>query len=265
MIWKKLVDYYKIKINKQIENFLNQHNIFFIKDKKRIYKVFKEYFIYVSSKLIHGGGYIEEYCRFSTHLHKMGSFSYTGSILPAYVDIGRYCSIASDVSLFATQHPLSRISTSSFTYEKNHLFINNASIDKIGKCFPTKDYNPSSSIEKLNIENDVWIGKDALLKQGITLGNGCVVGQRAIVTKDVPPYAIVAGSPAKIIRYRFDPKTIERLLKIQWWNYHFADFHDINLNLDINRYLDILENKIYKNKIQKYVSNKIFLKDIINC
>ncbi|MFG5111495.1 CatB-related O-acetyltransferase [Campylobacter lari] len=211
-----------------------------------------------------GGGYIEEYCRFSTHLHKMGSFSYAGSILPAYVDIGRYCSIASDVSLFATQHPLNRISTSSFTYEKNHLFINNASINKIGKCFPVQDYNPNLSIKKLIIENDVWVGKDVLLKQGITLGNGCVIGQRAIVTKDVPPYAIVAGAPAKIIRYRFDEKTIERLLRLKWWDYHFADFHDINLNLDINKYLDMLENKIINNKIQKYVSNKIFFKDITN-
>ncbi|HEG5919196.1 TPA: CatB-related O-acetyltransferase [Campylobacter lari] len=219
--------------------------------------------MYLLNLYMMGGG-IEEYCRFLTHLHKIGSFSYTGSILPAYVDIGRYCSIAENVEIFGYQHPLHRISTASFTYEKNHIFINNASIDKIGKCFPIKDYNPSSSIEKLNIENDVWIGKDVLLKQGITLGNGCVVGQRAIVTKDVPPYAIVAGAPAKIIRYRFDEKTIERLLKIQWWNYHFADFHDINLNLDINKYLDMLENKIINNKIQKYVSNKIFFKDIIN-
>ncbi|TXE81328.1 CatB-related O-acetyltransferase [Campylobacter peloridis] len=255
------MEYCKIKINKNIENLLNQNNIFFTKIKKR--KIFKRYFIYVSQELLRGGEYIEEYCRFSTHLHKIGSFSYTGSILPSYTKVGRYCSIASEVEMFAYQHPLNRISTANFTYEKNHLFINKASIDKIGRCFPVQDYNPSSSIEKLIIENDVWIGKNALLKQGITLGNGCVVGQRAIVTKDVPPYAIVAGSPAKIIRYRFDEKTIERLLKIKWWNYHFADFHDINLNLDINKYLDILENKIANNKIQKFISKKIYLKELL--
>ncbi|MET1863789.1 hypothetical protein ABXK73_03570 [Campylobacter jejuni] len=85
-----------------------------------------------------------------------------------------------------------------------------------------------------------------MLKQGITLGTGCVIGQRAVVTKDVPPYAIVAGIPAKIIKYRFDEKTIERLLKIQWWKYHFADFYDIDLNLKINQYLDLLEEKIIK-------------------
>ncbi|MCV3384593.1 CatB-related O-acetyltransferase [Campylobacter lari] len=109
----------------------------------------------------------------------------------------------------------------------------------------------------------MWIGKDALLKQGIILGNGCVVGQRAVVTKDVPPYAIVAGVPAKIIRYRFDEKTIERLLKLKWWDYHFADFHDINLNLDINKYLDQLEYKIINNKIQKFISKKIYLKELL--
>ncbi|EGK7485858.1 CatB-related O-acetyltransferase [Campylobacter lari] len=256
------MSYYKIEINKNIENILNENNIFFKKTKERKLRIFKKYFIYVSQELLMGGG-IEEYCRFSTHLHQIGSFSYTGSILPYYVKVGRYCSIASNVEMFRYQHPLDRISTASFTYEKNHLFVNKASIEKIGEYFPIKDYNPSSSVKKLVIENDVWIGKDALLKQGIILGNGCVVGQRAVVTKDVPPYAIVAGVPAKIIRYRFDEKTIERLLKLKWWDYHFADFHDINLNLDINKYLDQLEYKIINNKIQKFISKKIYLKELL--
>lgn len=89
--------------------------------------------------------------------------------------------------MFDFQHPMNRISTASFTYEKNHSFINDASLNKINALFPSKEHHPSSSIENLIIQDDVWIGKDALLKQGIRLGTGCVIGQRAVVTKDIPP------------------------------------------------------------------------------
>ncbi|WP_291953375.1 CatB-related O-acetyltransferase [Campylobacter sp.] len=177
--------------------------------------------------------------------------------------MGRYCSIADGVSMFSFAHPLDRISTASFTYEPNHSFINDASLKQINKIFPIKSHNPSSSIQKLNIQNDVWIGKDVLLKQGITLETGCVVAQRAVVTKNVPAYAIVAGVPAKIIRYRFDDKIIERLLKIKWWNYHFADFNEIDLSLPICHYLDILEEKIAKNHIKIYNPKKLYFKDLL--
>ncbi len=163
--------------------------------------------------------------------------------------------------MFNFQHPMDRISTASFTYETNHSFINDACQNHINKTFPIVNHNPSSSITHLIIQDDVWIGKDVLLKQGITLGTGCVIGQRAVVTKDVPPYAIVAGIPAKIIKYRFDEKTIERLLKIQWWKYHFADFYDIDLNLKINQYLDLLEEKIIKKSISYYNPNKLYFRD----
>lgn len=69
------------------------------------------------------------------------------------------------------------------------------------------------------IGNDVWIGTEALITSGVKIGDGAVVGARAVVTRDVPPYAIVAGNPAKIVRYRFDEKSIERLLALQWWDW----------------------------------------------
>lgn len=69
------------------------------------------------------------------------------------------------------------------------------------------------------IENDVWIGYDALIMPGITIGNGAIVGSRAVVTKDVEPYAIVVGNPARVIRKRFDDDTINMLLQLQWWNW----------------------------------------------
>ena len=69
------------------------------------------------------------------------------------------------------------------------------------------------------IGNDVWIGYEAVIMSGVTIGDGAIVGTRAVVTKDVPPYAIVGGVPAKIIRKRFDDKTIGTLLRLQWWNW----------------------------------------------
>ena len=69
------------------------------------------------------------------------------------------------------------------------------------------------------IQNDVWIGHGATIMAGVTLHNGCVVAANAVVTKDVPPYAIVGGNPAKILRYRFDKETIDGLQKIAWWDW----------------------------------------------
>ncbi|HWG08657.1 MAG TPA: CatB-related O-acetyltransferase [Solirubrobacteraceae bacterium] len=69
------------------------------------------------------------------------------------------------------------------------------------------------------IGNDVWIGKGATVLTGLTVGDGAVVGSRAVVTKSVPPYAIVAGNPARILRYRFDSETRERLLALRWWEW----------------------------------------------
>jgi len=69
------------------------------------------------------------------------------------------------------------------------------------------------------IENDVWIGKEACILSGVRIGNGAVVGARAVVAKDVPPYAIVVGNPARVVRYRFSPEAVAELLRIAWWDW----------------------------------------------
>ncbi len=90
------------------------------------------------------------------------------------------------------------------------------------------------------VGNDVWFGYDALIKGGVKIGDGAIIATRAVVVKDVPPYAIVAGNPAKIVKMRFDDKTIERLLQISWWNW---DIEKINRHLSLicNLNVDQLE------------------------
>ncbi|APR04067.1 CatB-related O-acetyltransferase [Thauera chlorobenzoica] len=94
------------------------------------------------------------------------------------------------------------------------------------------------------IGNDVWLGTEAMIMSGVTIGDGAVVGARAVVTRDVPPYAIVAGNPARIVRYRFDPVIIARLLRARWW--HWSDdrirtYLPLLLSDDPTRFLDAAE------------------------
>jgi len=126
----------------------------------------------------------------------------------ATLTIGSYCSIAGRVQIFlGGNHRTDWVSTFTFDRRYPHLKKWLAGI------------NSNSSNGNVVIGSDVWIGYDSLILSGITIGDGAVVAARAVVTKDVPPYAIVGGNPAKIIRYRFSEKTIARLLKIKWWEW----------------------------------------------
>lgn len=131
--------------------------------------------------------------------------SYDTKIINA--NIGKFCSIASRVTIGAAEHPLDWVSTSPvFENVKN----SGTSIR-----FANEELPP---VKTTNIGNDVWIGEGAMIKQGVTIGNGAVIGAMAMVTKDVPAYSIVAGVPAKVLRYRFTEEIIKDLEEIEWWN-----------------------------------------------
>lgn len=132
------------------------------------------------------------------------------------VHIGKGCSVADNVT---------------FMLDLNHDY---ASVFQ-GELFCVDKPKSDSRIERkgtIIIQNDVWIGSGATIMAGVTLHNGCVVAYGAVVTKDVPPYAIVGGNPAKIIKYRFSNEIIEGLQKIAWW--------DWNREILINRAKDML-------------------------
>ena len=165
---------------------------------------------------------------------EMGRYSYFGNDCQIVnAKIGAFCSISDHVFIGGAEHPISRLSSSPVFCNVRHSGPKN----KIAKFdFP--------KTEKTIIGNDVWIGHGVTIKQGVTIGNGAVVGSNAFVGKDVPPYAIVGGIPAKIIRYRFPKEVIDRLEEIQWWNLpdekitEVVDlFHTKNPTLeDINRF-----------------------------
>lgn len=151
-------------------------------------------------------------------IYNMGEHSYVGTNVVVWnkeTKIGKYCSIANDVSIAAHKHPIHTLTSSPFFYEKRE---NSDKMCGIGVENPLT-YLQERAIKKVNIGNDVWIGIKATIMPNITIGDGAVIGSNAVVTKDVPPYAVVVGVPARIIKYRFDEETINDLLELKWWNY----------------------------------------------
>lgn len=124
--------------------------------------------------------------------------------------IGKFCSIACGTKFLfnSANHALDSLSTFPFP-----LFFEewNLEKEKVTEAWDNRG--------DIVIGNDVWIGYEAVILSGVTIGDGAIIGTRAVVTKDVPPYTIVGGVPAKSIRKRFDEKVIEALLKIKWWDW----------------------------------------------
>jgi acetyltransferase-like isoleucine patch superfamily enzyme len=121
--------------------------------------------------------------------------------------IGSFCSIAQMVKIGGGMHPVNHISTfPAFFSLKN----------QCQRSFVKKDCFQETGF--VNIGNDVWIGSNAVILDNITIGDGAIIAAGAVVTKDVAPYSIVGGVPAKHIKFRFSQNTIDRLLELQWWN-----------------------------------------------
>ena len=97
------------------------------------------------------------------------------------------------------------------------------------------------------VQNDVWIGAKSTIMSGIKISNGSIVGACSVVTKDVPPYAIVAGNPAKVVKYRFSEEQIDKLLSIAWWNWDEQKIRDNAMEMWGNG-IDEFINKFYNNK-----------------
>lgn len=126
--------------------------------------------------------------------------------------IGKFCSIACGAKFIFTSanHTLCSLSTYPFP-----IFFEEWNLDKAEVAAAWDNKGDTM------IGNDVWIGYEAVILSGVHIGDGAIIGTRAVVTKDVPPYTVVAGIPAKEIRKRYDEQTIQKLLQIQWWDWPY--------------------------------------------
>jgi phosphonate metabolism protein (transferase hexapeptide repeat family) len=127
-----------------------------------------------------------------------------------YATIGKFCAIASDVRINALNHPMDRISQHKITYRPNEYFLF-AKVDK--------DFREARKSAVVEIGHDVWIGHGAIILPGIKIGHGAVIAAGAVVTKDVEAFAVVAGVPAKRIKWRFAKPIRIRIIKLAWWDW----------------------------------------------
>jgi len=148
----------------------------------------------------------------NTHLMQSSfdDYSYTaGDVSIIYADIGKYCSIASHVRINPGNHPMWRVTQHHMTYRRK----------AFGMGENDEEFFQWRRDHRVTIGHDVWIGHAAIIMPAVTIGHGAVVGSGAVVTKDVEPYTIVVGVAAKPIKKRFEDDVIEKLLKIEWWNW----------------------------------------------
>lgn len=185
------------------------------------------------------------------------------------VTIGRYTSIGGGVEVAPHEHPTEWFTTNAITYVPSGAF--GWARKFLGRSLPPCGSYPNE--RSVKIGNDVWIGQGAFIKGGVTIGDGAIVAAHSVVTKDVPPYAIVGGVPAKIIRYRFDGETIRELRDLQWWKYDLSDVGELDwsdvkgciakIKACVDAGIPPYEPKVVTSKdLSPYSRGKLFLFDV---
>jgi len=156
----------------------------------------------------------------------LGDFTYiAGNTNISRTKIGKFCSIGPDCKIGLGKHP-----TKDFVSTHPIFF---STLKQAQITFADKNY--FEEFENISIGNDVWIGANVIVVDGVKIGDGVIVAAGSVVTKEIPPYAIVGGVPAKVIKYRFEKNEIEKLLELKWWDMdieyfknNFSKFHNIN-------------------------------------
>lgn len=251
---------YSFRWKKEHEEYLMDNNVFLVQGgtSKKVKGVYSKRNLLLFNRgekiNIHGDVFAEEFSMMPFRgFCSVGAFSEPACNLRNNVVIGRYCSISSGAKVMGGHHPYHRFTTSRLTYSKEFESV----AKTIGGDWNIKSYNTIE--DGPIIGNDVWIADGALIKNGISIGDGAVVAANTVVTRDVPAYAIVAGVPAKIIKYRFSEEIIDALLALKWWDYKFTDLPDNQYCDDIEYFVENLSLRIDRGDIAPVNYRKINL------
>lgn len=191
----------------------------------------------------------------------MGAYSYSHSNLPSSLIVGRYTSIAKGLRFLDFSHPVDWLSSSVAFFSPVPLASKSAlaewcdrKISDTDSNYVRKDFDPRCGKRYPIIGNDVWIGENVTLAMGISIGDGSIVASNSTVTGDVPPFAIVAGNPARVKKYRFAQTLISSIQSSCWWDYDALDFNELDYT-DPKNFINSF-NKLKKN-IRKINNKKI--------
>ena len=180
-----------------------------------------------------GPAYINRFTQIGP-LAKVGKyFGMNESCYVARAEIGSYCSFGARTAINPFNHPVDWLSINEFQYHPLSFNWVDEYVN-INRMERTPDMLP-----RVRIGNDVWTGHNVNIMSGVNVGDGAIIGAGSVVTKDVPAYAVVAGVPAKIIRYRFSEEVIEKLLQLKWWDLDISSLSGLPFN-DINKCIDLI-------------------------
>ena len=170
-------------------------------------------------------------------LSSLGAFSYSAASLGPNASIGRYCAIGAETRIMKASHPYEWIGMCGFDYSNTEPY--GSYMREHGYEEAVRELPEDKQASKVVIGNGVWIALNVLLKRQISIGEGAVVASNSVVTRDVPPYALVAGNPAQVKRLRFSEKIVERMLGSGWHRYAFTDFRTMDTS-NPEKFLDQL-------------------------
>lgn len=180
----------------------------------------------------------------------IGAFTYlnaAGASSAYRCRIGRYAQIAESSILGPPEHPQYWFTNHPFAYTRPHFMPNMYALPDFARLAPPEldgesyvDTVPSETI----IGHEAYVGVGSFVKRGVTIGDGAVIGARSVVTRDVPPYALAVGAPARVVKIRFAEKLVERFLRLQWWRYDLAPFKSRVDYSQVEATLDFYEQKL---------------------
>lgn len=186
----------------------------------------------------------------------LGAFTFfnaSGRTSAYRVRFGRYSQIGESSIIGPPEHPQTGFSNHPFAFTRPSLMPSIYRLPDFAELAP-QDSDAPSYIDTVNndtvLGHEMYLGAGSFVKRGVTIGDGALIGARSVVTRDIPPYAIAVGSPARIVRLRFAENIVERLLKLQWWRYDLAPFKHTLDFMQMEPTLEALEQHLAEGRLQ---------------